>query len=244
MPHIPDIGGTVIVGLVDRHNPRMKLGVRVLCAGEPYALFPEVGHRLIDFAGVCDLLFGPRLLRDRTHTFVDQIGKLVVGKGRIAAAQPFYRQFGFGHPCGSLRHLEHPLFDHLHRLTGQGAVIVPDGCMIRNDIRRTSAIGNHIMHPHIHRDMLPQIVDPHIHQLHRVERAAPLLRITGGVCGLAGEMVFHRVHPGANAVGCAGIPSGMPCERAVQLPECACPRHKPLAGQNLFGWASVKDQGA
>ena len=92
--------------------------------------------------------------------------------------------------------------------------------------------------------VFPQELHPQIHQLHRVQGAASVLGIPGGMGGDSPETVQHL---GAGVVGSGGdlvgIP-GMPAQRRVQLPPDPLPGEIGLRRSALLPGTAVKKHGA
>ena len=92
--------------------------------------------------------------------------------------------------------------------------------------------------------MLPQVVGPHVHQLHRVQGAAAQM---GAGCGVGGDALEAEV---GLAVGLEGARhdkigvGGVPGEGGIQLIEHAGAGHKSLAASTLFRWTAEEDHRA
>ena len=99
--------------------------------------------------------------------------------------------------------------------------------------RRTPGIGVGVVNPRLIRHMLPQIIDPHIHQLRCIQgRASQMGRATGmGRHAVKGKVAPHNGHIslGRHLIPCARMP-GQGKVYAVKAP---CSGHK-LFGAGAF----------
>ncbi len=94
-------------------------------------------------------------------------------------------------------------------------------------IRRYAArIGHGVMNARLLNHMLPQIIDTHVHQFHRIERAAAQMRRRPGMRALAVEfegdlIVRQRAHRKNRVVG-----HRMPGQSNIRASEDSFPRHE------------------
>ena len=89
--------------------------------------------------------------------------------------------------------------------------------------------------------MLAQVICAHVHELHRVERAAPQLRLDARVRGNAVKMIEHLDIRKRRSAADAGFRIGMPAHRRVQGVKHTVARHKRLARATLFRRAAEID---
>ena len=92
--------------------------------------------------------------------------------------------------------------------------------------------------------MLPEELDPHVHQLGGVQGGAAIPGVSGGVGRDPGEAVNELkaggVGAGGDLVGVAGVPG----EGGVQGLEHTVPGHECLTGAALLTGTTIEDHGA
>ena len=107
-----------------------------------------------------------------------------------------------------------------------------------------AGIGDGVVDPGLVTHVLPQELDAHVHQLHRVQGAAAPVRVSGGMGRHAGEVVLGLDAgvggAGEHLVGVVRVPG----EGRVQTVPQAVPGHEGLGGAALLAGAAVQHHGA
>ena len=142
------------------------------------------------------ILLGPLRQPDFGHVLIHVFGNghaEVAGPRRSQQARchrsPRHHRRRHGHIVANLPQIHDVLVVGL-------AVVIPNRGVGGDHIRLVAAVGDHIMHPTAHADMFAAKIPADVHQLHRIQRAAPAPRSPGGVRRLSSECVFDRNHAG------------------------------------------------
>ena len=132
------------------------------------------------------------------------------------------------------------------KLHGVRHLIRPDHIKDRrvglHHVRRDPAgIRDGIMDPAVVGHVLPQKLHPDIHEFHRIQRASPVIGVSGGMGRLAPEAIEHLdagiVCSGFDLVDIARVPA----QGGVQLFPQAVPGHESFSRSPLFSRAAEKD---
>ena len=110
--------------------------------------------------------------------------------------------------------------------------------------RNAPRIGHGVMNAGLLNHMLPQIIDAHVHQFHRIERTAAQMRRRPGVRTLAVEfesdlIVRQRAHRKNRVVS-----HRMPGQRNIRAGEGAFPRHERFSRPALFARTAIVPDGS
>ena len=163
----------------------------------PQHLLHRLGHPLVGVA--------PLWQADLDDVGVHRLGERLVHVLRPGGAEHPRVDGRAGHQRGALRHLVAD-FPHPHdaRVVGL-AEEVPDRRGRRDHIRLVAAVGDDVMRALLDPEVLAAVVPPNVHQLDRVERAAPVPGRTGAVGALTFEQIFDRDQPVAPALPPADV---------------------------------------
>src|SRR3546814_18492549 len=82
--------------------------------------------------------------------------------------------------------------------------------LVRHHIGLAAAIGDDVVRTLGQRQVLAAEIPRNVHELHGVQRAAPLPRHGAGMGRLAGEFIFHRPHGGKAHVAIGPAEAGIP----------------------------------
>ncbi len=149
------------------------------------------------------------------------------------------RQLGLAHLRRALGNLLHPLEVLHHVVEVVGANVVPDLGGGWNHVGLAAPVGDDIVNAGVVPDVLPHQVHAHVHQLHRIQRAATAVGRGGRVGGHASEAKLGVHNRLGGTVAGLGLVARVPGQNDVVVFEVAGPQHIDLANTGFLRGRAV-----